>query len=116
MLNLGEIRLIDIIYFSLNNVEREQMPYDIKPYSYIQAKKLNVLIFPSRRSMKKIDVYDYDMNYICSIGARGYSDYPSIKETNPRLAEEKRRLYHARHQKDESVKGTPGYYASRLLW
>ncbi len=31
MLNLGEIRLIDIIYFSWNNVEREQMPYDIKP-------------------------------------------------------------------------------------
>ena len=91
MLNLGEIRLIYIIYFSWDSLEREQMPYDIKPYSYIQAKKLNVLIFPSRRPMKKIDVHDLNMNYICSICARGYLDYPSIKETNPRLAEEKRR-------------------------
>ena len=33
------------------------MVYQIKPYSYEQAKKLNVEIKPSTRKDKKIDVY-----------------------------------------------------------
>ena len=43
------------------------MVYQIKPYSYEQAKKLNVEVKPSTRKDKKIDVYK-DKKYICSIG------------------------------------------------
>ena len=43
------------------------MVYQIKPYSYEQAKKLNVEIKPSNKKDKKIDVYK-DKKYICSVG------------------------------------------------
>ena len=52
------------------------MVYQIKPYSYEQAKKLNVEIKPSTRKDKKIDVYK-DNKYICSIGDINYYDYPT---------------------------------------
>ena len=50
------------------------MVYQIKPYSYEQAKKLNVEIKPSNKKDKKIDVYK-DKKYICSIGDIHYYDY-----------------------------------------
>ena len=48
------------------------MVYQIKPYSYEQAKKLNVEIRPSTRKDKKIDVYK-DKKFICSIGCLLYT-------------------------------------------
>ena len=56
------------------------MPYKIKRYSYNQAKKLNVSIYPSTKPNKKIDIYKDDV-YITSIGAMGMSDYPSYLES-----------------------------------
>ena len=50
--------------------------YNIKQYSYAQAKKLGVSIFPSKKPNKKIDVYK-DGIYACSIGDKGAMDYPS---------------------------------------
>ena len=50
--------------------------YNIKQYSYAQAKKLGVSIFPSKKAHKKIDVYK-DGIYVCSIGFLGAMDYPS---------------------------------------
>ena len=55
-------------------------PYKIKRYSYNQAKKLDVSIYPSSKPTKKIDVYK-DGIYITSIGFLGAMDYPSYVES-----------------------------------
>jgi hypothetical protein len=90
-------------------------PYHIKRYSYNQAKKLHVSIYPSTKPNKKIDVYK-DGIYITSIGYKGMMDYPSYIETEgKKYADERRRLYHLRHSKD-NIKGTKGWYALNLLW
>jgi hypothetical protein len=85
------------------------MPYKIKRYSYNQAKKLNVSIYPSTKPNKKIDIYKDDV-YITSIGAMGMSDYPSYVESEgKKYADERRRLYHLRHSKktlEEQKDGT----------
>ena len=91
------------------------MKYNIKRYSYNQAKKLNVSIYPSTKPNKKIDIYK-DGIYITSIGAMGMSDYPSYIETEGKTyANERRRLYHLRHSKD-NIRGTKGWYALNILW
>ena len=89
--------------------------YNIKQYSYAQAKKLGVSIFPSKKPNKKIDVYK-DGIYVCSIGDKGAMDYPSyILNDGKKYAEERRRLYHIRHKKDNKT-GTKGWYALSILW
>jgi hypothetical protein len=90
--------------------------YEIKPYTVQQAKLLGVSVRPSTSSKKKVDVYK-DGIKVASIGAIGFSDYPTyLKEEGKAVADERRRLYHIRHKKDEQKKGSSGYYASRLLW
>ena len=89
--------------------------YNIKQYSYAQAKKLGVSIFPSKKPNKKIDVYK-DGIYVCSIGDKGAMDYPSyILNDGKKYAEERRRLYHIRHKNDNKT-GTKGWYALNILW
>jgi hypothetical protein len=90
--------------------------YSILPYTKQQAKKIGVMVKPSTDPKKKVDVFQGDQK-VASIGARGYKDYPTfLKEDGKAVAEERRRLYHIRHKKDSSKKGSPGYYASLLLW
>jgi len=90
--------------------------YTILPYTKQQAKKIGVMVKPSTDSKKKVDVFQ-DGNKVASIGAIGYKDYPTfLKEDGKAVAEERRRLYHIRHKKDAAKKGSPGYYASLLLW
>ena len=73
------------------------MSYTILPYTKTQARKMGVTVKPSTRSGKKLDVFR-DGEYIDSVGALGYSDYPHyIKEKGKAYANERRRLYHARH-------------------
>ena len=92
------------------------MVYQIKPYSYEQAKKLNVEIKPSNKKDKKIDVYK-DKKYICSVGDIHYYDYPTYIQNNGiKFANERRKLYKQRHQKDRLIKNSNGFYADRLLW
>ena len=96
--------------------------YIIKPYSYQQAEKLGVQIFPSDNPKKKIEVYDSEGDFICYIGDPQYLDYPSYMELEDRglapkgYAKERRRLYRIRHKKELDKKGSPGWYASKLLW
>jgi hypothetical protein len=52
--------------------------YKILPYTIKQAKKLNVIVQPSIKKNKKLDVFSKDGTYICSVGALGYKDYPTI--------------------------------------
>ena len=89
--------------------------YNILPYSYQKARSLGVSIFPSKNKGKKIDVYKGE-NFLFSIGSLGMGDYPTYLQTKGReYAEERRRLYHIRHKKD-NIQGTRGYYAYHLLW
>lgn len=91
------------------------MTYDIKKYSYDQAKKLRVKIKPSSNPKKKIDVYDTKDNKIVSIGDINYKDYPSyIKEKGENYANQRRRLYHLRHKNNKL--GSASYYSKKILW
>ena len=92
------------------------MAYNILPYTANKAKKLGVQIKPSQTKHKKIDVWKHD-KFICSIGDIRYGDYPTfIGLYGLKVAEDRRRLYKIRHEKDRHIKGTPGWYADQLLW
>lgn len=93
-------------------------PYEVLPYTLKQAKKLGVMVLPSLRPSKKIDVFDKDMTeLLASVGARGYKDYPTyLKERGKLYADKRRALYKKRHQKDRVVVGSAGWYADKLLW
>jgi hypothetical protein len=90
--------------------------YTIKKYSYKQAKKLGVTIQSSTRKNKKIDVYKNGKK-VASVGALGYGDYPTFMETEGQIsANNHRRKYKMRHEKDRHVKNSPGFYADKILW
>ena len=92
------------------------MVYKIKPYSYEKAKLLNVKIKPSTRKDKKIDVYK-DKKYICSIGNIDNFDFPTYMQNKGlAYANERRRLYKIRHNKDRNIKNSSGYFADKILW
>jgi len=91
--------------------------YQIQPYSYKQAEKLGVLIVPSDNSKKKIDVYNKYGLYMCSIGQQPYKDYPTyLEQYGKEYAENRRRLYKIRHNKDRVIEGSAGYYSDNILW
>ena len=91
--------------------------YEITAHTRAKAKQLKVIVKPSIKKGKKIDVYDQKGNYLVSIGAKGYFDYGTYKiYFGNEIAEEKRKQYKKRHSKDRKVKNTPGYYADQLLW
>jgi adenine specific DNA methylase Mod len=89
--------------------------YQILPYSYQQAKRLNVFIKPSENPKKKIDVYK-DSKKVASIGDPNYQDYAHYLQKDKTLADNRRRLYHLRHKGESDKVGTPGYYSMHLLW
>ena len=86
--------------------------YSILPYTKQKAKELGVIIKPSKKKNKKIDVLTE--NGVISIGDKRYKDYPTYKNFyGSPTAEYHKRLYHARHKKDT---GLAGFYARELLW
>jgi len=90
--------------------------YRITDYTKQQAKKLGVVVKPSSVKGKKIDVFK-NGEKVASVGALGYSDYPTyIRTKGKAYADERRRLYKIRHAKDRNVKNSDGYYADKLLW
>ena len=92
------------------------MAYNITKYTKDQAKKLGVEVKVSKVKGKKIDVFK-DGKKLASVGALGYSDYPTYTKTKGKAyADERRRLYKIRHSKDRNVRGSDGYYADKLLW
>jgi hypothetical protein len=93
------------------------MGYTITAYTKTQAKKLNVIVKPSTVQGKKIDVFNKKGEKLASVGALGYGDYPTFKrEKGLEYANERRRLYKERHEKDRHERGTAGFYADKLLW
>lgn len=91
--------------------------YDILPYSYHKAKLLNVKIFPSNNPKYKIDIYKPNLEYITSIGAPAYKDFPTYsKEQGIEYANNRRRLYKIRHERNIHKVGTRSFYADQILW
>ena len=97
------------------------MVYIIKRHSFVQAKKLGVQIKPSTNPKKKIDVFKKGKK-VASIGAIGYNDYPTYLKFEkmgvvPKgTANKKRKAYKKRHQQHRNKKGTPSFYADKILW
>ena len=92
------------------------MPYKITTYTKRKAKEYGLEVKPSKVKGKKIDVFKKGKK-VASVGAIGYNDYPTYKEKKgKKYADERRRLYKIRHNKDRKVRGSAGYYADKLLW
>jgi hypothetical protein len=95
--------------------------YKISEYTKRQAKKLGVIVISSKKKGKKIDVYSKDCILLASVGAQGYKDYPTYQSMERKgivpqgTAEIKRKAYKARHI-FRNKKGTPAYFADKLLW
>lgn len=94
------------------------MAYRIKKYSFDRAKELGVKIEVSENPKKKIDVFDpKDGKKLASIGAAGMMDYPTwMEKMGKNFADQRRKLYKKRHEKDRHEKGTKGWYADQILW
>ena len=92
------------------------MSYSITTYTKRKAKEYGLVVKPSKVKGKKIDVFKKDKK-VASVGAIGYNDYPTyIKKKGKKYADERRRLYKIRHKNDRTKRGTPGWYADKLLW
>jgi len=90
--------------------------YKITDRQKRNAQSLGVTIKPSTNKSKKIDVFKNGQK-IASIGAMGYKDFDiHLKENGREYANERRRLYKIRHKDNRNVKGTPGFFADRILW
>uniref|UniRef100_A0A6C0I3I2 Uncharacterized protein n=1 Tax=viral metagenome TaxID=1070528 RepID=A0A6C0I3I2_9ZZZZ len=92
------------------------MTYSITQYTLTKAKKLGVVVKPSKNKTKKIDVFKQGKK-VASVGALGMNDYPTyIKTRGLNYAKTRRKLYRMRHEKDRHIKGSRGWYADQLLW
>ena len=90
--------------------------YEITQYTKNQAKKHDVIVKPSLKKGKKIEVIKNN-NIIASIGSLGYSDYPNYVKTHGiNYAKNRQKLYKIRHAKDRNLHNTNGYWADKLLW
>ena len=83
--------------------------YEIKQYTFDQAKKHGYTVNVSKNMKKKLDVYKDNIK-IGSIGDREYKDYPTyVQERGLTFANVRRALYHNRHKKDIEIKGSNGW-------
>jgi len=75
----------------------------------LRAKMLRVEVKPSTRKNKKLDVFKNGQR-VASIGDKRYSDYLQHGD------DDRRKRYKKRHEKHRHKKGTPSYFADKLLW
>lgn len=92
------------------------MAYKITQRQKTNAQKLGVTIRTSSNSSKKLDVFRQGKK-IAEIGASGYMDYDLyLKAEGKEYADKRRRLYKLRHESNRHKRGTPGFYADKILW
>ena len=84
----------------------------ISQHTYDLAEELGIKIAPSK---KKINIFDYNGNYICCIGT-GKDYYYHLKTKGSSYAEYKRLQYWYKHRKQINKLGTVEYYTAILLW
>jgi hypothetical protein len=90
------------------------MSYTITSHSKEQANKYGVIIKPSRKKNKKIDVYK-NGDLIASIGHKDYNDYGKyLQQKGKQYADKKRIAYKKRHKND--LHSGNGMWADRILW
>lgn len=100
--------------------------YKIKKYTHEQAKNHGLVVKPSNKKTKKIDVYE-NGKLIASVGGKNCKDYPTYMEMeNKGLVDKgdakmKRRNYKKRHENDRKKKYVDGkisrgWLADKLLW
>ena len=92
--------------------------YTISDYTKDRADELGLVVKPSTKKNKKIDIYDKrDGQYITSVGQLGYSDYPTyIKEKGKDYADKRREAFYKRFGKKAEKPYTNAFYAAKLLW
>jgi len=91
--------------------------YKITEHTLDRAKKLGVVVVPSHKEGKKIDVLTKDGRYITSVGALGFDDYGTfIEENGIDYANQRRHLYKIRHERDRKKVCSRGWWADNLLW
>lgn len=92
--------------------------YEIQSYTYKQAEALGVIVKPSTKANKKIDVYDKrDNQYITSVGDVRYGDYPTyIKTYGQDYADKRQYAFHKRFKTNEVKPYSNIYFSSKLLW
>jgi len=92
------------------------MTYQITQRQKNNAKKLGVTLRSSSSNSKKLDVYKNGRK-VASIGAKGYNDYDLwLKKKGKEFADQRRRLYKARHENNRNIKNSNGFYADKILW
>ena len=74
------------------------------------AKKIDVVVKPSTRKGKKVDVFSKSGEKLASIGDVNYYDFTVTRDKKRQAA------YQARFAKTRNKVGTPSYYADRILW
>tara|TARA_R110000744_G_scaffold151457_2_gene264925 strand:+ start:5967 stop:6290 length:324 start_codon:yes stop_codon:yes gene_type:complete len=91
--------------------------YKIKDRTIKKANNLGVMVYPSTNPQKKIDVHSSSGEFLARIGDIEYMDYPSYLATAGKdTANNRRKLYKIRHNKDRHKVGTPSFFADQLLW
>jgi hypothetical protein len=97
------------------------MSYPITAEIRTRAKAVGVDVKASSVKGKKLDAYKDGIKQ-ASFGAKGYKDYHLYKkEEGQSVANQKRKQYKSRHEKDRHIKYrngklTAGYLADRILW
>jgi len=81
-----------------------------------KARKIGVSVKASNNKNKKLDVFKNGKK-VASIGDSRYKDFLLYKKTEgTKKANQRRRLYKIRHNKNRNKKGTKSYYADKILW
>lgn len=92
------------------------MTYKITKYTERKAKQHNLIVKPSEKLNKKLDVFDNTGNYIVSVGDSRYADYPTyIKTKGQAYADKRKELYYKRHI-NKGEKYSKDWLAKTLLW
>ena len=92
------------------------MTYQITQRQKNNARKLGVTLKTSSNNSKKLDVYKNGRK-VASIGAKGYNDYDLwLKKKGKEFADQRRKLYKARHENNRNIKNSNGFYADKILW
>jgi hypothetical protein len=93
------------------------MTYQITNYTIQQANRHNLIVRPSNKPNKKIDVFHSSGKFLESIGDSRYNDYPTyIKTKGKEYADKRRELYYVRHGRDKGQKYSKDWLAKILLW
>jgi len=109
--------------FLKNHKKRKGNNYKVSSRTKRIASKIGLVVLPSSRKGKKLDVYDKKTGrYKASIGAEGYKDFHIYRDLESKgkipkgTADKKRKNYEKRHGCNNAKKGSNNLLACLLLW